>query len=102
MTPTKKICPVCGRRNPFNRCRARKDGLQYRCKSCERAYRLAHIEHIHAMRHARFVTNRSEEWAYSRSPKGRQINLAACARRRDRKNALARAKRREQVCPIYP
>ena len=62
-----KYCPRCENTLPvadFNRCRFRKDGLQYRCRACEKNYRAENRERIAARDHVDYRVNRARYRAY--------------------------------------
>lgn len=98
MTIDEKLCPVCGHIKPivggFNRCRARKDGAQFACKSCQRDYQQAHKDHRRIIRHANYVDRREEILASQHTPAWRRKNAKACRKwrkiHRAQKNASSR------------
>lgn len=51
-----KLCRICGKRRrstSFNKSKATKDGLQTRCRECEKVYRLKNRKNI-LKRHAKY------------------------------------------------
>ena len=68
-----KFCPKCENELPvaaFNLCRytkdGSKDGLQYRCRKCEKAYREENRERIQAREHTDWLANRERRLAERR------------------------------------
>lgn len=60
---TTKTCTKCGETKPtdqFHKNRANRDGLQPRCKDCQRAYYKANRDKIAAQSHAYYEANREE------------------------------------------
>jgi hypothetical protein len=66
---TLKRCAKCGElksRDQFCKDKQKKDGLQYKCKACDAAYRVENSERIAARHHKRYVKNRDKILAANR------------------------------------
>lgn len=58
-----KVCGICGKRKwlkSFNKNAATKDGLQHKCRDCERIYRIKNRKNIQK-RQARYNAKKREE-----------------------------------------
>lgn len=67
-----KICPKCGKTKPhtdFSRDKRSSDGLQHRCKACERAYYEANKTKVLERRRAYYEANKEQQRAYSEANK---------------------------------